>query len=154
MSQYDGSVKFDTKIDTSAMNSALSKLKLTATAAFAAIGAAGTVAIKKCLDAGMSFESTMSKVAAISGATAQQMDALTAKAKQMGATTVFSASEAADALTYMAMAGWKTEDMLSGIEGIMNLASSAGEDLASVSDIVTDAQLTLNDEYKKYQVFF
>ena len=57
----------------------------------------------------------------------------------MGSKTKFSASEAADAMNYMAMAGWKTNDMLSGIEGIMNLAAASGEDLASTSDIVTDA---------------
>lgn len=139
MSQYDGSVKFDTKIDTSAMNSALSKLKLTATAAFTAIGAAGTVAIKKCLDAGMSFESIMSQVEALSGATEKQMESLNAKAKEMGATTVFSASQAGEAMTYMAQAGWDASNMLSGLEGIIHLAASAGEDLALVSDIVTDS---------------
>lgn len=139
MSQYDGSVKFDTKIDTSNMQSALAGLKATAAAAFAAIGAAGTVAIKKCLDAGMSFSSIMSQVEALSGATEKQMEALTAKAKEMGASTVFSATQAGEAMTFMAQAGWQTEDMLSGLEGIMYLAASAGEDLASVSNIVTDS---------------
>ena len=81
----------------------------------------------------------MSKVAAISGATGDDLKALTDKAKEMGATTKFSASESADALQYMAMAGWKTDDMLSGLEGIMNLAAASGEDLATTSDIVTDA---------------
>ena len=57
----------------------------------------------------------------------------------MGAKTKFSATEAADAMNYMAMAGWKTEDMLSGIEGVMYLAAASGEDLATTSDIVTDA---------------
>lgn len=81
----------------------------------------------------------MSKVAAISGATGDDLKALTDKAKEMGATTKFSASESADALQYMAMAGWKTDDMLNGLEGIMNLAAASGEDLATTSDIVTDA---------------
>lgn len=85
------------------------------------------------------FESGMSKVAAISGATGTQLDQLTDKALEMGAQTKFSASEAASAMEYMAMAGWKTEDMLSGIEGIMSLAAASGEDLATTSDIVTDA---------------
>ena len=66
-------------------------------------------------------------------------DALRAKAREMGAKTKFSATEAAQAMNYMAMAGWKTSDMLSGIEGIMNLAAASGEDLATTSDIVTDA---------------
>lgn len=81
----------------------------------------------------------MSKVQAISGASGKELEALTAKAKEMGAKTKFSATESAEAFTYMAMAGWKTVDMLNGIDGIMNLAAASGEDLASVSDIVTDA---------------
>ncbi len=81
----------------------------------------------------------MSKVKAISGATAEEIEKLTEKAKEMGQKTKFSATESAEAFQYMAMAGWKTEDMLNGIEGIMNLAAASGEDLASVSDIVTDA---------------
>ena len=85
------------------------------------------------------FEAGMSQVAAISGATGSELDALTAKAKQMGATTKFTATESAEAFNYMAMAGWKTDQMLGGIEGIMNLAAASGEDLGTTSDIVTDA---------------
>ena len=85
------------------------------------------------------FEAKMSKVQAISGATGTAFDQLNQKAIEMGAKTKFSASEAADAFSYMAMAGWDSEAMLSGIEGIMNLAAASGEDLASTSDIVTDA---------------
>ena len=81
----------------------------------------------------------MSKVAAISGAAGDELETLSDKAKEMGAKTKFSATEAASAFEYMAMAGWKTTDMLGGIEGIMNLAAASGEDLAAVSDIVTDA---------------
>lgn len=92
-----------------------------------------------CVDAGTQFEAAMSKVEAVSGAAGSDMDALTEKAKQMGATTMFSASQAAEAMNYMAMAGWKTEDMLSGIDGVMNLAAASGEDLATTADIVTDA---------------
>lgn len=89
--------------------------------------------------AGMSFESTMSEVSAISGATGKDFDDLTNKAKEMGQKTKFSATEAGEAFTYMAMAGWKTDDMLRGIDGIMNLAAASGENLALTSDIVTDA---------------
>lgn len=96
---------------------------------------AGAAAIKTAAN----FESGMSNVAAISGATGTQLDQLTDKALEMGAQTKFSASEAASAMEYMAMAGWKTEDMLNGIEGIMSLAAASGEDLATTSDIVTDA---------------
>ena len=85
------------------------------------------------------FDSAMSKVQAISGATGAEFDKLRAKAREMGANTKFSATESAEALTYMSMAGWKTKDMLSGLEGIMNLAAASGEDLATTSDIVTDA---------------
>lgn len=91
------------------------------------------------INAGNDFEEGMSKVAAISGATGDELEALTEKAKEMGAKTKFSATESAEAFEYMAMAGWKTDDMLNGIEGIMNLAAASGEDLAGVSDIVTDA---------------
>ena len=85
------------------------------------------------------FDSSMSKVSSVSGATGDELDKLREKAREMGAKTKFSASEAADAMNYMAMAGWKTQDMLDGIEGIMNLAAASGEDLATTSDIVTDA---------------
>lgn len=85
------------------------------------------------------FEAGLSKVKAISGASSEEMVRLKEKAMEMGAKTKFSASEAADAFSYMAMAGWKTDDMLNGINGVMNLAAASGEDLALVSDIVTDA---------------
>ena len=95
----------------------------------------GTAAVKTAAD----FDSAMSQVAAVSGATGDDFDALRDKAREMGAKTKFSASEAAEAMNYMAMAGWKTGDMLDGIEGIMSLAAASGEDLATTSDIVTDA---------------
>lgn len=85
------------------------------------------------------FESMMSQVQAISGATGKEFDDLTAKAQEMGATTKFTATEAAQAFNYMAMAGWEPEQMTAGISGIMSLAAASGEDLASTSDIVTDA---------------
>ncbi|MGN0957530.1 MAG: phage tail tape measure protein, partial [Selenomonas bovis] len=87
----------------------------------------------------MDFEAQMKKVQAISGASGAEFDALTEKAKEMGAATQFSAAEAGQALQYMAMAGWKTDQMLSGIPGIMDLAAASGEDLGRVSDIVTNA---------------
>lgn len=99
------------------------------------VAALGTAAVKTAAD----FDSGMSRVSAISGATGSDLDALREKAREMGAKTKFSASEAASAMEYMAMAGWKTENMLSGIEGVMNLAAASGEDLATTSDIVTDA---------------
>ena len=95
----------------------------------------GTMAVKTAAD----FDTAMSQVGVVSGATGKDLDALRDKARDMGSKTKFSASEAAEAMNYMAMAGWKTSDMLSGIEGIMNLAAASGEDLATTSDIVTDA---------------
>lgn len=143
---YDGTLKFDTSIDSKGFQSgidgigSIAEKGLKATGAIlagtaTAIGAIGAASVK----VGSDFEASMSKVAAISGATGDDLKALTDKAKEMGATTKFSASESADALQYMAMAGWKTDDMLNGLEGIMNLAAASGEDLATTSDIVTDA---------------
>lgn len=109
-----------------------SKLTIGVTAPIVGLG---TAAVKTAAD----FESTMSEVSAISGATGDDFKKLENLAKKMGETTKFSASEAAEALTYMAMAGWKTDDMLNGLEGIMNLAAASGEDLGVTSDIVTDA---------------
>lgn len=87
---------------------------------------------------GANFEAGMSKVAATSGAAGTQLEALTAKAREVGAQTQFSATEASDALNYMAMAGWDTEQMLGGIDGVMSLAAASGEDLALTADILTD----------------
>ncbi len=109
-----------------------STLTRTVTAPVVGLGAA---AVKTAAD----FDTAMSQVAAVSGATGSDFDALRDKAREMGSKTKFSASEAAEAMNYMAMAGWKTGDMLNGIEGIMNLAAASGEDLATTSDIVTDA---------------
>lgn len=95
----------------------------------------GTMAIKTAAD----FESSMSEVGAISGATGDDLAALRNKAEEMGKATKFSASESAEALKYMAMAGWKTEDMLNGLDGVLNLAAASGSDLGTTSDIVTDA---------------
>lgn len=105
----------------------------------AAVGGLSVAAVKVASD----FDSAMSQVAAVSGATGKELDALRDKAREMGSKTKFSASEAAEAMNYMAMAGWKTGDMLDGIEGIMNLAAASGEDLATTSDIVTDALTAL-----------
>lgn len=105
----------------------------------AVIGVASVAATKKTIDVGKSFEAGMSEVQAISGASGKDLEKLSAKAKQMGATTKFSATESATALKYMAMAGWKTNQMVSGLSGVMNLAAASGEDLGTVSDIVTDS---------------
>lgn len=94
-----------------------------------------TASIKTAAD----FEQGMKEVQAISGASGEDLTRLSEKAQEMGAKTKFSASESAEAFKYMAMAGWDTEKMLNGIEGVMNLAAASGENLGTVSDIVTDA---------------
>lgn len=95
--------------------------------------------ITQTIETGKAFEASMSKVGAISGAAGEEMDALTEKAKELGSQTKFTASEVADGFSYMAMAGWKTDDMLEGISGVLDLAAASGADLATTSDIVTDA---------------
>ncbi len=111
-----------------------------------AIAAAGiTEAMKSIADAYMecvevagNFEQAMSAVEAIANSNTSEMAALTAEAKELGATTKFTAQQSANAMEYMAMAGWDAQEMLGGMSGVINLAAAAGEDLAQVSDIVTD----------------
>ena len=91
-----------------------------------------------CVNTAGDFEASMSNVEALSGATGEELTALSDKAKEMGATTKFTAGESADALSYMALAGWDTQSMLEGISPVLNLASAANMDLAQASDIVTD----------------
>lgn len=142
----DGRIIIETGIDNKGLESGLKGLgsiaKIGLKGATVAVGAAvtaiGGLSIAS-IKVGMDFEAGMSKVQAISGATGEELTALTEKAKEMGAKTKFSAGESAEAFQYMAMAGWKTNDMLNGIDGIMNLAAASGEELALVSDIVTDA---------------
>lgn len=141
----DGTVIFETDLDGSGFEKGVSSLgtiaktgAAAAVAAFATIGTALAAASVYAINVGMDFESSMSKVSAISGATGDDFTALENKAKDLGATTQFSASQAADALSYMALAGWDTQEMLSGIDGVMSLAAASGLDLATASDIVTD----------------
>ena len=128
----DGKVIIETLLDASGIEKGLSIIK----------GAIASISFglltKDIIDVGSSFESTMTKVGAISGATESQLKDLEAAAKDMGKTSVFSASQAAEAMTYMGMAGWDSTEMIAGLPGIMNLAAASGEDLANVSDIVTD----------------
>ncbi len=116
-------------------------------AAGSAIAAAGiTVALQKiyegymqCVDAAGGFEASMSNVEALSGVDARELQQLSDMAKELGATTKFTAKESADAMGYMAMAGWDAQQMLAGMPGVLQLAAASGEDLAQVSDIVTDS---------------
>jgi TP901 family phage tail tape measure protein len=117
-------------------------LSMKVTAPLMGLGAAAT-------KAGSDFEAGMSEVKAISGATGEDFAKLQEKAKEMGTTTKFSASEASEGLKYMAMAGWDTNQMLEGLDGIMMLAAASGEDLGMVSDIVTDALTAFGMEAKQ-----
>ena len=140
----DGSIKINTELDSSQLTSAMGKMGSLLKKGAVALGVAKITKevaslAQYSIRVGSDFEAGMSRVSAISGATGEDLEALTAKAKEMGANTKFSATESAQAMEYMAMAGWKTSDMLNGIEGIMNLAAASGEDLAATSDIVTDA---------------
>lgn len=162
----DGKLLFDTKLDTSGFKSGLSSLSAMASAAGkgfksisdkavsgiktgfkaagVALGAFGGYSIK----AGADFDAAMSEVEAISGASGKQLEALRNKAKEMGATTKFSATQSAEALKYMGMAGWSSQEMLDGLPGVMNLAAASGEDLGLVSDIVTDSLTAFKLEAK------
>lgn len=142
----DGKIIIDCSLDSSNLEKSINSLsgiaktgftglsKIIGTVSTALTGLAG-VSVK----IGSDFSSAMSKVEATSGATADEMDRLTEKAKEMGKNTQFSATESAEAFNYMAMAGWDAEQMIAGIDGVMNLAAASGEDLAMVSDIVTDS---------------
>ncbi len=112
--------------------------------AIAAAGVAAALheiggAYMDCITIAGDFQSSMSTVEALSGATANEMESLTAKAKEMGAATKFTAQEASEAMQYMSMAGWDAASMTAGLGGVMQLAAASGEELGTVSDIVTDA---------------
>ena len=135
---YEDAVK-DLK---SAMDDVAGDIKSVAAVAGGAVAAVGTAtvgAVGAAAEVGSGFEKSMSRVEAISGATGNDLERLRAAAETMGANTSKTASESADALSYMALAGWKTEEMLTGLEPILR-ASEAGEmDLATCSDLVTDS---------------
>lgn len=121
---------------------AFRQLEKVSDATFSAIkaGAAAVSGIATAsMAVGMNFEEQMSTVQAISMSSGEEMEALCEEAKALGRATKFSAAEVGQGFEYMAMAGWKTEDMLAGIDGVLSLAAASGEDLGAVSDIVTDA---------------
>lgn len=125
-------------------DSMFSKLKGSVGAYAAAIGGALAGAAvagfgKDVLQVGMDFDAGMSEVQALSGATGADLGRLREKAKQMGATTKFSATESAEAFKYMSLAGWDANEMLEGADGILAAAAASGEELALISDIVTNS---------------
>lgn len=149
-SEKEVKIKISGKVDNSLnavsqkVDKAFSKITKTAKSAALAGGAAAAAAVTSSVKVGSSFESQMSTVEAISGATEKEIEQLSNKAKAIGATTKFTATQSGEAMEYMATAGWKTKQMLNGIDGIMDLAAGSGEDLATTSDIVTDALTAFN----------
>ena len=125
---------------------ALEKVGHLATQALAKLGQKAVEAAKYVIDVGSTFEASMSKVEALSGASGSDLDALKDKASELGRTTVFSASEVADAMSNMALAGWNTREMLTGIDGVLQLAAAGGMDLASASDAVAGYLAAFNME--------
>ena len=121
------------------INESISHTKTQLAGTVGVMAAAGAAIYNGPVKKAAEFQEQMSTVQAISGVTGDDLKLLSEKAKEMGATTKFTAKEAGEAMEFMAMAGWKTKDMLGGIDGIMNLAAASGEELAGVSDIVTDA---------------
>ena len=95
----------------------------------------------------MQFEQAMSKVQALSGATGSDLQLLEDTAKQLGESTVYSASEAADALGYMALAGWDAQQSAAGLPGVLNLAAASGMDLAQASDLVTKSNWSVMEKF-------
>lgn len=164
MADYDGSIRIGAELDTSGATKELTnltgeleksassagqigdKLKTGLAVAGAAIGAA-TAAVgafaKSSLEVGASFDSSMSQVAATMGKTTGKIGELRSYALEMGATTAFSATQAADALNYMALAGYDSQQAMDALPNVLNLAAAGGMELATASDMVTDAQSAL-----------
>ena len=159
-----GNITVGLELDTSQFNSQMSNVsnslsgigdaltnignKLTTTVTLPLIGL-GVVSVKTAAD----FEQSMSKVEAISGTTGEELISLTELARKMGKETKFSANEAAEAMKFMAMAGWDAGEITEGLAGVMDLAAASGEDLALVSDIVTDAMTAFKLESSETQRF-
>jgi len=134
MPQADGSLLFDSKLDLAGFQVGVDLVS----DAIQGIGAKLKDLATSVLTTGMTFESSMSEVAALSGATSAELESLTETAKEYGAATQFTAAESAQAFKYMALAGWDATQMTEALPGVLNLAASSGMELAEASDIVTD----------------
>ena len=152
----DYSITGDTKLDTSGFTKGVSSMTvaagnlisdLTKTAATKLAGLA-----KSSVSVGMNFDASMSQVAATMGTTVDQIDNLTKVAKEMGSTTKFTATQAADALNYLALAGYDADKAAEVLPSVLNLAAAGDMDLAYASDLVTDAMASLNIEANKQNV--
>ncbi len=123
----------------SALKTGLSVAATAIGAATTAVGAFG----KSAIDVGMSFDSSMSQVAVTMGKTTDEIGDLRQFAMEMGANTAFSATQAAEALNYMALAGYDSQQAMEALPNVLNLAAAGGMELATASDMVTDAQSAL-----------
>lgn len=142
----DGTVKIGAEIDEKEFKSGLSKLGKTAAVALGAATAAAGVFAKSAIDAGMTFDKSMSQVAATMGKTVGEIQDLRDAALEAGSTTAFSATEAADALNYLALAGYDSATAADTLPAVLNLAAAGSMDLAYASDLATDAMSALSIE--------
>ena len=143
MAQTDGSLLFDTKIDTKSFESGINKIKSTATKGFAAVGASAAAGIGTAIKLGSDFEEAMSSVSAISMATADEYEMLSSAARKMGEETKYSATQAANALEYLSLAGYSAEESVEALPKVLNLAAAGGMDLAYASDLLTDSMAVM-----------
>ena len=152
----DYSITGDTRLDASGFNKGLSAMSVTAGNLISGLVKTGTSKLaelsKASVGVGMSFQSSMSQVAATMGTSVDQIQSLTDKAKEMGSTTAFTATQAADALNYLALAGYDADKAAEVLPSVLNLAAAGGMDLAYASDLVTDAMASLNLEATKQNV--
>lgn len=152
----DYSITGDTRLDASGFNKGLSAMSVAAGNLISGLTQAATGKLtelaKTSVGVGMSFQSSMSQVAATMGVGVDQIQSLTDKAKEMGSTTAFTATQAADALNYLALAGYDANKAAEVLPSVLNLAAAGGMDLAYASDLVTDAMASLNLEASKANV--
>lgn len=152
----DYSITGDTRLDASGFNKGLSAMSVAAGNLISGLTQAATGKLtelaKTSVGVGMSFQSSMSQVAATMGVGVDQIQNLTDKAKEMGSTTAFTATQAADALNYLALAGYDANKAAEVLPSVLNLAAAGGMDLAYASDLVTDAMASLNLEANKQNV--
>ena len=152
----DYTVTGDTRLDTSGFTKGISSMTVAAGNLISGLVSTATSKMaglaKSSVSVGMSFEASMSQVAATMGKSTDEIESLTRVAKEMGSSTKFSATQAADALNYLALAGYDADKAAEVLPSVLNLAAAGGMDLAYASDLVTDAMASLNIEANKNNV--
>ena len=141
--QNDGSLIFDTRIDSKDFEKDVKSLEKMSTTAFTAIGAAAVAGFGAAIKVGGDFEEAMSSVSAISMATAEEYEMLSNAAREMGETTKFSATQCANALEYLSLAGYSAKESVEALPYVLNLAAAGGMDLAYASDLLTDSMAVM-----------